>query len=151
MFSVHATKVGRQKWMVNVQQHGAAASQDELRKALDKHGLKVTQARLSRDIHKLGLVKTTEGYALSGNDHAPESGLPSAARLLREFVLEIREAQNLLVVKTSIGSAQPVAAALDAEGWEETVGTIAGDDTILIISPAKKSTPKPPTHFRDMI
>src|SRR5260370_12890407 len=125
MFSVHATKVGRQKWMVNVLQHGPAASQDELRKALAKHGLKVTQPTLSRDIHKLGLVKTTEGYALSGNDHAPESGLPSAARLLRDFVLEIRDAQNLLVVQTTICSAQPVAAALAAEGSDETGGSIA--------------------------
>src|SRR5260370_37632562 len=139
MFSVHATKVGRQKWMVNVLQHGPAASQDELRKALAKHGLKVTQATLSRDIHKLGLVKTTEGYALSGNDHAPESGLPSAARLLREFVLEIREAQNLLGVKTSIGSAEPVAAALDAEGWEETVGTSPGACTSVIFCLDKKT------------
>ncbi|HTD22272.1 MAG TPA: arginine repressor [Terriglobales bacterium] len=146
-----ATKFARQKLIVDVLQHGPAANQDELRKALAKHGLKVTQATLSRDIHKLGLVKTTEGYALSGNDHAPESGLPSAARLLREFVLEIREAQNLLVVKTSIGSAQPVAAALDAEGWEETVGTIAGDDTILIISPDKKSAHKLATRIREMI
>src|SRR5260370_37845374 len=146
-----ATKFARQKLIVNVQQHGAADRQDELRKALAKEGLKVNQAKLSRDIHKLGLVKTTEGYPLSGNDHAPESGLPSAARLLREFVLEIREAQNLLVVKTSIGSAQPVAAALDAEGWEETVGTIAGDDTILIISPDKKSAHKLATRIREMI
>lgn len=146
-----ATKLARQKLIVEVLQDGPAASQDDLRKALAKHGLKVTQATLSRDIHKLGLVKTTEGYELGGNDHAPESGLPSAARLLREFVLEIREAQNLLVVKTSVGSAQPVAAAMDAEGWEESVGTIAGDDTILIISPDKKSAHKLATRIREMI
>src|SRR5260370_6150021 len=107
-----ATKFVREKLIVNVLQHGPAASQDELRKALAKHGLKVTQATLSRDIHKLGLGKTTEGYSLSGNDHAPESGLPSAARFLREFVLEILESQYLLVWKTSIGSAEPLAASL---------------------------------------
>ena len=69
-----ATKIARQKLIVEVLQNGPAASQDHLRKALARHGLKVTQATLSRDIHKLGLVKTTEGYALSGNDHASDAG-----------------------------------------------------------------------------
>ncbi len=146
-----ATKLARQKLIVEVLQDGPAASQDDLRKALAKHGLKVAQATLSRDIHKLGLVKTTEGYALSGNDHAPEPNLPPVTRVLRDFVLEIREAQNLLVVKTSVGSAQPVAAALDAEEWPESVGTIAGDDTILIISPDKKSAHKLSTRIREML
>ncbi len=146
-----ATQLARQKLIVDVLQHGPAASQDDLRKALAKHGLKVTQATLSRDIHKLGLVKTTEGYALANNDHAPEQTLPSVTRVLRDFVLEIREAQNLLVVKTSVGSAQPVAAALDAEEWPESVGTIAGDDTILVISPDRKSAHRLATRIREMI
>ena len=146
-----ATKIARQKLIVEVLQNGPAASQDHLRKALARHGLRVTQATLSRDIHKLGLVKTTEGYALSGNDHASDAGLPPITRVLSDFVLEIREAQNLLVVKTSIGSAQPVAAALDAEGWTESVGTIAGDDTILVISPDRKSAHKLATRIREML
>jgi transcriptional regulator of arginine metabolism len=60
--------------------------------------------------------------------------MPAASRVVREFVREVRRAQNLLVVKTVAGSAQPVAVAIDAEGWDEVVGTVAGDDTILIIS-----------------
>jgi transcriptional regulator of arginine metabolism len=146
-----ATQLARQKLIVNVLQNGPAASQDDLRKALAKHGLKVTQATLSRDIHKLGLVKTTEGYALANNDHAPEPTMPSVSRVLRDFVLEIREAQNLLVVKTSVGSAQPVAAALDGEEWPESVGTIAGDDTILVISPDRKSAHRLAIRIREMI
>ena len=59
------------------------------------------------------------------------------SRLVREFVLDIRSAQNLLVIKTIVGSAQPVAAALDEADWPEMVGTIAGDDTILIVCPDK--------------
>jgi transcriptional regulator of arginine metabolism len=58
---------------------------------------------------------------------------------VREFVVEVRLAQNLLVLKTSVGSAQPVAAAVDAEDWPEVVGTLAGDDTILIISPDNRT------------
>jgi len=60
------------------------------------------------------------------------------SRVVREFVREVRRAQNLLVIKTIPGSAQPVAVAVDAEGWDEVVGTVAGDDTILIISGTNK-------------
>jgi transcriptional regulator of arginine metabolism len=65
--------------------------------------------------------------------------LPSVSRLVREFVVEVRLAQNMLVLKTSVGSAQPVAASIDAETWPEVVGTLAGDDTILVISPDNKT------------
>ncbi len=108
-------------------------TQEEMVRRLTQQGLKVTQATLSRDIKELGLVKTSEGYAVpgAGTEAAPA---PSLSRLLREFVVDVREAQNLLVLKTTPGSAQPVAAALDAESWPEVVGTIAGDDTILVIS-----------------
>jgi transcriptional regulator of arginine metabolism len=77
--------------------------------------------------------------------------LPSVSRLVREFVLEVRPAQNLLVVKTSIGSAQPVAAALDEEGWPEAIGTIAGDDTILIVCPDKESAAKLAARIEEML
>ena len=56
-----------------------------------------------------------------------------------EFVLDIRSAQNLLVIKTIPGSAQPVAVAIDAEAWDEVVGTVAGDDTLLIVSTSNKT------------
>jgi transcriptional regulator of arginine metabolism len=113
-------------------------TQEEMVRRLTQQGLRVTQATLSRDIKELGLVKTPEGYAAPGTmtEAAPTPSLP---HLLREFVVDVREAQNLLVVKTTAGSAQPVAAALDAESWPELVGTIAGDDTILVISSSSKS------------
>lgn len=107
-------------------------SQDELRRELARAGFEVTQATLSRDITDLGLLKTAEGYRVP-EDHAPRP-LPSLERLLREFVIEVKPAGNLVVVKTAPGSAQPVAAALDAEGWNEIVGTLGGDDTLLVIS-----------------
>ena len=109
------------------------SSQEELRRALFRRGHRVTQATLSRDIHELGLVKTAEGYKVPQGEEA-EIHLPSIERLIQEFVYDVKTAQNLVVVKTSPGSAQPVSAAMDAEEWEEVVGTIGGDDTILAIA-----------------
>jgi transcriptional regulator of arginine metabolism len=70
---------------------------------------------------------------------------------VREFVLDVRLAQNLLVLKTIIGSAQPVAAALDEQDWEEVVGTIGGDDTILIVCPDKESAKKAAARIEEML
>jgi transcriptional regulator of arginine metabolism len=114
-------------------------TQEDMVRRLAQQGLKVTQATLSRDIKELGLVKTADGYAAPGDLDEAGAAMPSLSHLLREFVVDVRQAQNLLVVKTSPGSAQPVAAALDAENWKELVGTIAGDDTILLVSESNKS------------
>lgn len=113
-------------------------TQDEMVRRLSQQGLKVTQATLSRDIKELGLVKSADGYAAPGTG-AEVAPTPSLSHLLREFVVDVREAQNLLVLKTPPGSAQPVARAIDAEKWPELVGTIAGDDTIVVISSNAKS------------
>jgi transcriptional regulator of arginine metabolism len=132
------SKGARQKAILDVLQRGPLGSQEELQKALAKRGFEAGQATLSRDIRELGLVKTAEGYERSERA-VTEPILPSVSRLVREFVIDIRLAQNLLVLKTSVGSAQPVAAALDAENWAEVVGTLAGDDTILVISPDNRT------------
>lgn len=117
------------------------SSQEELRRALFRRGHRVTQATLSRDIHELGLVKTAEGYKVPQGEEA-EIHLPSIERLIQEFVYDVKTAQNLVVVKTSPGSAQPVSAAIDAEEWDEVVGTVGGDDTILAIALNAKSAVK---------
>jgi transcriptional regulator of arginine metabolism len=132
------SKGARQKAILDVLHWGPLGSQEELQKALAKRGFEAGQATLSRDIRELGLVKTAEGYERSERA-ATEPILPSVSRLVREFVIDIRLAQNMLVLKTSVGSAQPVAAALDAENWAEVVGTLAGDDTILVISPDNRT------------
>jgi transcriptional regulator of arginine metabolism len=114
-------------------------TQEDLVDRLAQAGLSVTQATLSRDIKELGLVKTAEGYStqaeLGGDTTSPAPSLP---HLLREFVVDIKEAQNLLVLRTTAGSAQPVAASLDAEQWAEMLGTLAGDDTILVVTASNK-------------
>lgn len=145
------SKRTRQNALLELVQQQPYRNQDELRRALVRRGFDVTQATLSRDIHELGLVKTGDGYAVQEGEQSADAALPPAIRLVREFVLDIKEAQNLLVVRTAPGSAQPVAAALDAEGWTEVVGTVAGDDTLLIISQNRRSAQKMAARIRGML
>lgn len=116
----------------------AVTNQDELRLKLATRGFHVTQATLSRDIHELRLMKGPVGYALPNNGTNSEGEGPGIKEVLRSFGLEVRLATNLLILITTSGSAQPVAASVDYEDWPEVVGTIAGDDTVLIICPDEK-------------
>src|ERR1039457_787036 len=117
------------------------SNQDELRRKRRRRGFDVTQATLSRDIHELRLSKGPGGYSLpngNGNGHGPDTqieddGPPSVADMLESFGLQVQRAMNQVVVRTAMGGAQPLAAALDREGWSDVVGTIAGDDTVLVI------------------
>ena len=114
-------------------------NQEELRRRLAAQKMRVTQATLSRDLQELRLVKTQEGYKQASALPEEPTPLPPLARALAEFLLDIRPAENLLVLKTPPSGAQPLAAAVDAAKFEETVGTIAGDDTVLIISTSRKT------------
>ncbi len=109
----------------------AIHTQEELARELQRAGIPATQVTLSRDIRELKLVKTSEGY----REMLPEEVGPSFETLATEFLHDVRAAQNLVVLKTSPGHANSVAVALDNEEWPEVVGTIAGDDTLLVIAP----------------
>jgi transcriptional regulator of arginine metabolism len=119
--------------------HDQVANQDELRRKLRRRGFEATQATLSRDIHELRLSKGPSGYSLpNGNGNGSyaateDGGPPSVAEMLESFGLQAQRAMNQVVLRTAMGGAQPVAAALDREGWTEVLGTIAGDDTVLVI------------------
>jgi transcriptional regulator of arginine metabolism len=143
-------KALRQRAVLEALKQGPVANQEELQRALRKRGFKVGQATLSRDIHDLNLSKTAAGYALPQGEGAALA-LPPVHRLVREFVVDVRPAQNLLVVKTIIGSAQPVAAALDEQEWEEVLGTIAGDDAILIVCPDRDAARKVAVRIEEML
>ncbi len=106
-------------------------TQEDLARELKKIGIKVTQVTLSRDIRELDLVKTQDGY----RQIIPQASGPRLAMVAAEFLRDIRPAQNLLVLKTAPGNANSLAVALDQENWPEVVGTIAGDDTILVVTP----------------
>lgn len=105
-------------------------TQDELARELKAQGVPATQVTLSRDIRELGLVKTTEGYQQLSTEPAG----PQLAVVAAEVLLDARAAQNLVVLHTLSGHASSLAAALDREEWPEIVGTIAGDNTVLVVT-----------------
>lgn len=112
----------------------SVTNQDELRRKLAAKGYHVTQATLSRDIHELRLSKGPNGYVLPGSgDEDEDDDQPAIHEILQNFGLEARQAANLIVVVTRTSGAQPVAATIDYEEWPEVIGTIAGDDTVLVI------------------
>jgi len=127
------------------------ANQEELRQGLAAQKLRVTQATLSRDLQELHLVKTHDGYKQATALPEEPAPLPPLARALSEFLLDIRPAENLLVLKTPPSGAQPLAAAVDGAKFPETAGTIAGDDTVLIITPNKKSRQSLQKKIEDLV
>ena len=108
-------------------------TQDELARELNVLGIEATQVTLSRDIKKLGLAKTAAGYVMppKARAAAPVQLDDAAWNVLQD----VRVAQNQVVIKTPPGKANSLAVELDRANWREVVGTIAGDDTILIITP----------------
>src|SRR5438067_7119923 len=112
-------------------------SQELLRRRLQQHGFKATQATISRDIKELGLVKRAGdgAYQRPGVDTAdPETARTALERAAAEFLRRVDRVQQLVVIRTGIGQAQPLAIALDRAQLAEAVGTIAGDDTILVVA-----------------
>ncbi len=110
-------------------------SQDELREALAAEGIVVTQATLSRDIRELGLAKLVdpEGGSYYANPHEG-SIKPDLGQVLPTLMVSIEGTGPLIVIKTATGGAPAVAAALDQAGWREIIGTLAGDDTLLVVA-----------------
>ena len=129
----------RQSQILKLIRSHSLHTQDELARALRALKIPATQVTLSRDIHELGLVKTPSGYSEVGADAAGAEPGPDVAVLAREVLRDIRQAQNLLVLRTPPANANALAAALDHAGWPEVTGTIAGDDTVLVVAPDVKT------------
>ena len=112
-------------------------TQDDLIAKLKENGFDVTQATVSRDIKQLGLVKTTDGegkYRYSA-PHPSSSGSDSKFKnILSEAIISSESAENMVVVKTYSGMANAAADAIDALASDRILGSIAGDDTILIVT-----------------
>jgi transcriptional regulator of arginine metabolism len=111
-------------------------NQDEMRQLLRLRGIEVTQATLSRDIHELRLSKGPGGYSLpstGAGSSSEDDRAPALTEMMESFGLRVRRAMNQVLIRTVMGGAQPFAAALDHEGWNDVVGTLAGDDTVLVI------------------
>lgn len=123
------TKNYRQGQILNLIRGKKISTQEELARELREFQIETTQVTLSRDIREMKLVKTADGY----RETLPDSTGPSLGQVMAEYLLDVRLAQNQVVLKTSTGSANSLAVALDQENWAEIAGTIAGDDTVLIL------------------
>jgi len=127
--------VGKQKRrsiILHIISGDRVASQQELLDKLSRRGVRTTQATVSRDIRELGLVKVADSG--NGYRYLPGGSGPGAAAPIAEGVVySIAVSGNLLVVRTRPGHAQSVAAGIDSLGWSEILGTVGGDDTVLII------------------
>jgi transcriptional regulator of arginine metabolism len=113
-------------------------TQEELARELQAVGISAAQVTLSRDIRELGLAKTANGY----RPMPAESSGPTLEDRVNELLQDIRIAQNQVILKTSPGSASALAVVLDREELDEVVGTLAGDDTVLVITPDNEAAQK---------
>ena len=137
------TRVGRQARIIDLVTHRVVRSQTELATLLAAEGIVVTQATLSRDLDELGAVKLRGVHGGAPIYVIPEDGSPvraveggtvRLARLLAELLVSADASANLAVLRTPPGAAHFVASALDRAALTEVVGTIAGDDTILVVA-----------------
>ena len=130
-------KARRQSAILDVVEHEAVRNQEQLRQRLAARGFAVTQATLSRDIKELGLLKRSAdgAYQPSSVDNTPQTtAFGTLARALSEYLLTLEPVQQLVVLRTGPGQAQLLGLAIDRAKLPEVVGTLAGDDTILIIA-----------------
>jgi transcriptional regulator of arginine metabolism len=134
------TQTRRRESILELVEREAISSQEQLREKLRARGIEATQATLSRDIQALGLVKRAAdgAYRRAGSDHGvgSESGL---RRAVAEYLRTQEAVEQLLVLRTDPGQAQPLAIALDRARLPEVAGTIGGDDTILVICRSTKA------------
>jgi transcriptional regulator of arginine metabolism len=130
-----ANKRERHDTILEIVDSRVVSSQEDLRKMLLQRGWDVTQATLSRDLRELRLarVPTPEGARYAITDGSIEESRVALDTLLPQLFLRIDGVGEMLVLRTVPGGAQPIAAALDGEGWSDVLGTVGGDDTILII------------------
>lgn len=122
--------VSRRTAILRIIRESTVRNQEELVKVLRKHGFDATQSSVSRDLRELGVAKAGDHYIVPAAAEPPEG---DAFAAVANFVIEVRTAgPSLTVVKTTTGTAQSVAVAIDRSHWPEVVGTISGDDTIFI-------------------
>ena len=130
-------KARRQAVILDIVDREPLHSQEQLRRRLHHRGFEATQATISRDIKELGLVKRAGdgAYQRPGAEATnPETALAALERAAEEYLRRVDRVQQLVVIRTGVGQAQPLAIAIDRAQLPEAVGTIGGDDTILVIA-----------------
>ncbi len=129
------TKIDRQKLVLQLVHKTPIATQSDLQQKLRVAGIKVDQATLSRDIHELGLVRAAfdKGYRYALIEEVSPTVPQKSMTMMKRFVREIDFSCNQIIIKTDAGAAPPVAEALDHMSLEEILGTVAGDNTVLVV------------------
>lgn len=125
-------KARRQRVIQGLVESLRLSTQDQLADALADRGIAVSQGTLSRDLRELGVVKTADGYKLAGPADPVRRARDELARAIPQFLMGLRTAQNLVILRTDAGGASALAKFVDAAQLPEVVGTIAGDDTIFV-------------------
>lgn len=134
-------KQRRQQLIKEIIEQQPVSSQQELLEALSKKGVTTTQATVSRDLNEIGVQKrkTSRGYIYDYNS-IRLAAKNELRHLFNQFVLSVQRSANLILLKTAPAAAQTVAAALDSQKLEGVLGTVAGDDTVLVVVENKAST-----------
>ena len=139
----------RRTAIVRLLRHSPVRRQQELVRLLKREGHAVTQSSISRDLRELGVLKASDGYVLPDNAEL-SSRTQDKFSAVASFVREVRTAgASITVVKTTIGSAGSVAAAIDKAGWTEVAGTVSGDDTIFIATADARAQSRVLEQLRD--
>ena len=147
-------KTARHAMILQIIAEQDVETQDELAEELRKRGFKVTQATVSRDIKELRLLKVLSengGYKYATAERTEKGMSERFIRILAESVLTIESAVNLIVIKTISASAQAAAEAIDSLKWPELLGTIAGDNTILVIARSEDAVESVVSRFHALI
>jgi transcriptional regulator of arginine metabolism len=135
-------KTQRHAAILRIVRRDRVDSQERLRELLRAEGYAVTQATLSRDLRLLGLAKVADADGGSRYAAPPEGGAgirPHLEQLLPTLLVSLDPVGPFLVLKTATGAAQPLGVAVDGAGWPEVIGTIAGDDTLLVITKGERA------------
>ena len=140
--------VSRRAAILRILRESTVRNQDELVKVLRKHGFDATQSSVSRDLRELGVAKAGDHYIVPASEDALATHHFAA---IANFVVAVRTAgSSLTVVKTTTGTAQSVAVAIDRSNWPEVVGTISGDDTIFIATEDGREQRKLTNRLREI-
>lgn len=144
------SKAYRQAQIQKLLRQQMVATHEELLQLLGRIGVETTQTTLSRDLRELGVVKTPQGYRLEEEGSSGSGPAADLNRVFREFLLDVRLAQNLVVIHTRPGSASAVAWAVDRAQSELVVGTIAGDDTLFVATPSPEAATELQTTIHNL-
>lgn len=147
-------KAERHAVILDVIEKQTVQTQEELADVLRSRGLAVTQATVSRDIKELRLIKVMADngvYRYASVNKAERGMADRFIRIFSESVLSVNSAVNIIVIKTLTGSANAAAEAIDALNWPEIVGTLAGDNTIMVVVKTAETVPEVVRRFRSMM